>query len=331
MVDRPFDELGVDSFSLLALRVRVEQALGSVDDSVWTALTTPGQLLSLGQRGPEPPPAPAEGRCSRRYRINMPQMALGGLSETWLFKEIGDLHWTMIMTGLDVPSSQLRDGTGERLYATFTRLRMVSTAPLSTFGENEEVVLDGEIARYGAGLFFSESSVAGCDTKTIRASVMSSFSKRSVPTSNTALLKGQPIIPSGCPIRPLAEMPVFGMEYRQRRSAPLPEVLFECPYEILPVHDINGVGLLYFAAYPAISDICELRFIGEGPSWAARVSAVRRDVFYFANCDVGDRLIYRVHGRRDLDNSIEIDSSLSRASDGRLMAFLLTRKQRLDA
>jgi len=58
-----------------------------------------------------------------------------------------------------------------------------------------------------------------------------------------------------------------------------------------PVHDINGVGLLYCAAYPAVSDICELRFIGEGARWAGRTSTVQRDVFFFANCDLGDRLI----------------------------------------
>jgi probable biosynthetic protein (TIGR04098 family) len=156
---------------------------------------------------------------------------------------------------------------------------------------------------------------------------MSSFSKRAITTSNSALLKGQPAIPPDCPIRGLEQMPVFGLEYRERRSTQLPGVLFECPYEILPVHDINGVGLLYFAAYPAISDICEQRFIGQGARWAARTSVVRRDVFYFANCDMDDQLIYRVHARRDLDAGVEIESSISRASDAKLMALLVTYKE----
>ena len=34
------------------------------------------------------------------------------------------------------------------------------------------------------------------------------------------------------------------------------ENLYECHYEILPPHDINGVGLLYFAAYPSVFDLC---------------------------------------------------------------------------
>jgi probable biosynthetic protein (TIGR04098 family) len=126
-------------------------------------------------------------------------------------------------------------------------------------------------------------------------------------------------------------MPAFGMEYQVRRSNPPSNVIFECPYEILPIHDINGVGLLYFAAYPAISDICEQRFMGQGPRWAARASTVERDVYYFANCDIGDRLIYRAHARRDLGAGVEIESSISRESDGKLMAILLTRKDLIGA
>jgi probable biosynthetic protein (TIGR04098 family) len=326
MASRLLADLGVDSFGLISLRARLEQVIGPVEDAVWTSLATPGQILELGRSGSGPAAEVAGGTHSRRYRINMPQMAVGGLSESWLFKEIGDLHWTMIMDGLGVRSSELNDGVGDRLYATFTRLRLVSTASLSSFAENEDVSMKGEITRFGSGLFFSEMALAG-HAKTLRASVMSSFSKRAEVTSNTGLLKGQPVIRPECPIRVLVEMPPFGLGYRERRSSPPSEVLFECPYEILPIHDINGAGLLYFAAYPAISDICEQHFIGQGARWAARASTVERDVFYFANCDMGDRLIYRAHARRDLGTSVEIDSSISRVSDGRLMAFLRTRKE----
>jgi probable biosynthetic protein (TIGR04098 family) len=330
MEGRPLAELGVDSFGLISLRVLVEQVIGPVEDAVWTTLATPGQILELGSAAVGPGEAAMGATHARRFRINMPQMAIGGLSESWLFKEIGDLHWAMIMDGLGVRSSELVDGTGERLYATFTRLRIVSTASISTFAENEEVSLKGEIARYGAGLFFSEMTMTG-QAKTLRVSAMSTFSKRAAVTSNTGLLKGQPIIRPDSPVPVLDQMPPFGVGYQVRRSSPPSDVIFECPYEILPIHDINGAGLLYFAAYPAISDICEQRFIGQGARWAARASTVERDVCYFANCDIGDRLIYRAHSRRDLGTGVEIESSISRESDGKLMALLLTRKELIGA
>ena len=256
-------------------------------------------------------------------------MALSGLSEPWCLKEFGDLHWAMIANGLRVSSSELVDGTGERLYATFTRLRYDSTHPLSAFTENEDVVLEGKISRLGAGIFFSDITLSG-SAKSIKATAMSSFTKRGAPTSNIDLLKGQPNIPDDCPIRVLDKMPGFGREYRKLRDGAISAPLFECGYEIIPYHDINGVGLLYFAAYPTISDICELRYMNVGNGWASRARTVSRDVYYFANSDMDESLIYRVHARRDLDSGIEIESSISRAGDGKPMAYIVTRKEVTD-
>lgn len=166
--------------------------------------------------------------------------------------------------------------------------------------------------------------------KSIKATAMSSFTKRGNPSSNVDLLKGQPNIPDDCPIRVVNEMPSFGREYRQLRDEAISEPLFECDYDIIPYHDINGVGLLYFAAYPTISDICELRYMNVGNKWASRASTVRRDIYYFANSDMDKSLIYRVHARHDLDSGIKIESSISRASDDKPMAYIITMKQVTD-
>jgi probable biosynthetic protein (TIGR04098 family) len=322
-----FAQLGVDSFAMLELRVAIEHASGQpIPDAIWVELETPARLLAhLSEALPAPAPARTGTDIRRQYALNMPQMALGGLSESWLFKEVGDAHWSMITSGLGAPSSALRDGSGDRLYATFTRLRIEATAPLARFEENEHLTLDGRISRFGAGMFFSELAIAGAG-KTIRASIMSSFTKRGSPTSNSSLLKGQPTIPPGCPIPDVAEMPKLGQGYRERRNGTLAPALFEASYNIIPYHDINGVGLLYFAAYPTISDICELKYMGRANDWALEASTVSRDVFYFANSDARDRLIYRVHARHDTASGVDIESSISRASDGAVMAYLVTRK-----
>lgn len=322
-----FTTLGVDSFAMLELRIVIEHAIGAtIPDPVWVQLDSPAQLVAHLGAAPAPvatPPPSADLR--RHYVLNMPQMALGGLSESWLFKELGDAHWSMITSGLGAPSSALRDGNGDRLYATFVRLRIEATVPLARFEENEPLALEGRIGRFGAGMFFSEIALEGVKER-VMASVMSSFTKRGSPTSNTSLLKGQPTIPAGCPIADLCAMPPFGQGYRERRSGTLAPALFETTYDIIPYHDINGVGLLYFAAYPIISDICELKYIDRANNWALEASTVCRDVYYFANCDTQDRLIYRVHARQDTPTGVDLESSLSRASDGALMAYFVTRK-----
>jgi probable biosynthetic protein (TIGR04098 family) len=321
-----FATLGVDSFGMLELRVAIEHAIGTpISDAVWVQLDSPAQLFAHLGEGPAPVITPPPPDLRRHYTLNMPQMALGGLSESWLFKELGDAHWSMITGGLGAPSSALRDGNGDRLYATFTRLRIESTVPLARFEENEPLALEGRISRFGAGMFFSEIALEG-EKKRVMASIMSSFTKRGSPTSNSSLVKGQPSIPAGCPIPDLPAMPPFGQSYRERRSGTPGPALFEATYDIIPYHDINGVGLLYFAAYPIISDICELKYMDRANDWALEASTVRRDVFYFANSDAQDRLIYRVHGRQDTPAGIDLESSLWRASDGALMAYIVTRK-----
>ena len=274
-------------------------------------------------------PLPPTG-LSRRYLLNMPQMSLCGLSENWLFKELGDIHWSMLVEGLGVPTDAILDESGSRLYATFCRVHIEPSAPLATFKENEEIAGNGLIRRYGQGLFFSEIDFLG-DGRSIRANVMSSFAKRGIENSNVDLVKaGVPVISDDCLIENLPAMPTFGSEYNIRRNTPPGPPLFECEYQINPYLDINGVGLLYFAAYQAISDTCELQYIGNGLQWAQEMSTVERDIFYFANIDINEKLFYRVHDRRDVGSEVEIESSLSRSSDGVLMAYALTRKARIE-
>ncbi|HEY0991317.1 MAG TPA: Pnap_2097 family protein [Kofleriaceae bacterium] len=333
-----FADLGIDSFAMVELRVDVERLIGHpLPDAVWLALASPADLLeAVGSQPPARHPARRAGDMLRRdYALNMPHMALGGLSEYWLCKELGDAHWAMITEGLGVASSELRDGQGDRLYATFTRLCFTAGSPLRSFVENEQASLTARIERTGAAMFFSEQTFAAAGA-TIAASVMSTFARRGSATSNTSLTRGQPAVPASCPIVDRGAMPEIGTGYRARRAALISEaaslpVLYERTYDILPYHDINGVGLLYFAAYPVISDLCELTYMSRGNDWAMQASTLARDVCYLANCDLGDGIVYRVHARRDEPGAIELETSLSRTSDGRLMAYLVTRKEVRDA
>lgn len=334
--DRPFRDLSIDSFGLLDLRVRLEREAGVIlSDLDWVGFGRPADLLahcatqladgggaSLGS-GSVGPAEPA--RLARRHNVEMPQMAVGGLSESWLFKELGDLHWALITRGLNTRSSAIRDGVGDRLYATFVRVRMNADRPLSSFTENEALDIDARIARYGAGVFVSQATAMGAET-TVTADIASSFSKRGEASGNTQLLKGQPLIPPGCGIPELERSPDLLAGHRARRADMVPDALFSCEYTPQPYHDLNGVGLLYFAAYPVISDLCALRFVDRGNRWAVETSTLSRDVCYFGNCDLDDRILYRLHRFEEVDGALVIENTLWRVSDGAPMAHVLTRK-----
>lgn len=319
-------DLGFDSFGLVSLRAEIETAFNiDLPDSDWMRVERAADIIALlpDERRREAAVASISPAKSRREReIGMPQMAIGGLSESWLFKELGDMHWEMLTRSLGVSSREIADEAGDRLYATFTCIKLRLAAPLSRFRENDVLAMDLESSRFGGGLFFSTVTLtAGAQSGS--AEIMSSFSKFGESGSNTSLVKGQPVIPPGFRIKSHTEAPEVVAEYRQARSLDLTRVLFESEYELIAYHDINGVGLLYFAAYPMINDICATRYLGTDAPF--NYSTIEREIFYFANSGPDDRLVYRIHSDGAESGSRDILSSLNRKSDGRLMAVVKTR------
>ena len=257
----------------------------------------------------------------RDYPVNMPQMAMGGLSESWLFKELGDLHWVLITEGLGAVSSEMADANGDRLYPTFTRIRFRASTPLARFRENDTLHAAGSIERFGSTYFFTHWSLAGT-SGSIDAMLMSTFTKRSAEQSNTGLLKGVPLIPEDCAIPQCPAQPEFAVAFRRHRLANERPDSFSTEYALNPPTDVNGVGLLYFAAYPLITDTCEARAHASAVDWHMDRSVIARDLFYSANCDLHDRIVYRRHSADDA----RLEASLSRASDGKMMAFVQTER-----
>jgi probable biosynthetic protein (TIGR04098 family) len=125
----------------------------------------------------------------------------------------------------------------------------------------------------------------------------------------------------------LQQKPRFAAEYSEaRRAGSHDEAVYTSDYGINPYHDINGVGLVYFAAYPTIVDTCELEQIGEGPAWASRASTVLRDVMYFSNADANDTLVYSLLEQVKKGNIIESRAMISNKESGLIMALVRTSK-----
>ena len=271
--------------------------------------------------------APLTGRSHRAYVLNMPQMALSGLSESWLFKEVGDIHWGMITQYLQSPSSAITDDLGDRLYATFTRIMLTAAPSLRGFRENQAFDIRSGLERYGASFFFGSHQVSGPEGS-CTATTMSTFAKYGERGENTSLIKGTPILPVPDGLPSIASFPAFGTAYRNRRAAEPAPAVYSCDYEILPPHDINGVGLLYFAAYPMVFDLCFER--NEGKGFLLGTSTVSKDICYFANSEPTETLQFDLQSRTEADGQIRHVASLSRKSDGKRMAEITSVKQRVE-
>jgi len=269
-------------------------------------------------------------------------MAVEALSENWLLKELGNLHWEMICNGLHTKSFDLKNDTGNRLYATFVRIRIRCAGSLKSFRENDHVELSGNINRFGNSMYFSEIGFESADSK-INAELMTTFSIRDA-VDNTRLAKSEPDVAVN-DVEKLKKFPAFGNEYRLVKKGILKElkhedlvfevsdeIKFETEYELNPYYDLNGVNLLYFAAYPIINDVCEARFFNKKTPkkrWEQNYYTSYKDILYYANCNIDDRIIYQMNDYKTINDNEDmlISSTLRRKSDGAIIARIFSVKK----
>lgn len=297
-------------------------------------------------------------RDKRNISLSLPHLLAGGVSENWLLKEMGDLHWTMISDCLGVSTTRIANSEGNRLNAAFVRLQWQADASLYAFKENEELVMKGDLSLYGNKMFLSDQQIS-CGNKSIKASLVSVFSSKG-PAGNNELKQSAPQSIDTADVFRHRKMPAFAKEYIATKgffSNPpddatgkdrkisfggasfslVEKPLFTLKYLVDHYDDINGVGLLYFASYSRINDKCEFHYFkdrivddGTGCSWAAASSCIARDIFYFGNADSGEELLYSLEEYSFIgDDKIQLTSSLYREKDNSLIAKIFTIKQLL--
>jgi probable biosynthetic protein (TIGR04098 family) len=352
-----FREAGLDSLDLVSIRAELENRFDySIPEARWMNFSSLAEVIRFCMETSGVDSEAATGATSlgnsedifredntnRTFSIGMPQMATGSLSENWLFKELGDMHWNMLCRGLNVDSSRLTDALGNRLYPTFVRIRLNMPSSLFAFTENSVAELTGDMSRFGRGIYYSQLRFA-TPRASIDANLMTSFAVRG-DSSNSNLVKSCPDLLDNH-VHGLALNPLFGEEYRRFKKDPpdyvdlagvklsvTDNVLFETVYRLNPYVDVNGANLLYFAAFPTINDYCESVYLNETAwchdlPWEQQSATIARDIFYFANCDIHERVIYRLHGCDTLpDGCFKLSSSLTRQSDGVIMARIFTVK-----
>lgn len=340
----PLKQTHIDSLDILVIRVALEKHFDiEIPDIIWYKYETLAEALKYFHENKTEKLERKEFGAIRTkntddIEIRMPQMSNSALSESWLLKYLGDKHWSLISEGFNITSSQFRDSNDNRIYSTFIRINY-SVSALDKFRENEKLKFTSEISGFGANTFLSHINGEG-STKHINANLLTTFSIR-VKDDNNEIHKGNiDLIPST--ISQISNTPIFLNDYRLLRKDLLDEiktefgvfpitdkVIFSCDYNINIYYDINGVGLLYFAAYPIISDLCSLQYfkIREASSH----QTIYRDIFYFANCNPTDKIIFQLNFIDENQAMTRTLTSLFRKSDNILLAKILTVKQMRDS
>jgi probable biosynthetic protein (TIGR04098 family) len=249
-----------------------------------------------------------ERSVKRTFSIGMPQMAVGCLSENWLLKELGSLHWDRLCDSLSTTSHSLTDTQGRRLYATFVRIKFDLAENLAAFHEGDTLAMSIDVWRFGRSTILSTIEISS-DRSAGQAQLMTTFSFRN-HEDNKALAKSEPKNEYNATVKSLAATPSFFTEYSEVRRAHgrrKLEGLFEA-YQINPFIDSNGANLLYFASYQSIHDFLSARAT---PSLFTK----SRDICYFRNCDLSDKIalqgdvLFRVSDRESVAHVTTVKTS----------------------
>src|SRR4051812_49409238 len=278
----------------------------------------------------------------RRVRIGMPQLDAGGLSENWLWRYAGDLHWEEISRHFGSASHDIRSEVGQRLYPTFVAVRARYPGSLANICEND--VLDARInvvpceraCAYGrmmGRVARRRMSLELLTTFAIRET--SGVLKMSMPAARLA--NRWPAVDSVPPLARLARAGRRGETGQDSFSGALlgnrGAALGMIRLEPSPYTDYNGAGLLYFASYPTIADTAErhlVRTLGlarrDLPDWALVTSVVRRDLFFYRNLPLGQAVRVELLTFERRTRGVKTHLRLRQDASGEVMADVVTRK-----
>ncbi len=315
------NDLGADSWQYLEFRTELERTfhvtipdqevdrLATLEECVrliaemttrtGASVGTPARTASGGHRESE-----REWKNGNAYlmedgsyyvdvEVGIPLMGRNNLAETPLMKLLGEMRWNHINQFTRVPSKQLVDETGDRLYATFyyVKIQFPRQTPMASFGENDRFTIVNTLNSYGNSVmdgyafFYPASWPAERKIPLKNGRQAEEMGIPYIRSSNifvkmlqgaSWLKKSRPAQPGVDNIPKIAEVPdtypLIKKAGQEGSFGPVPENFsritperLRIEYQIEPDRDLNGVGLLYFANYCMIQDIAERRLLPERP------------------------------------------------------------------
>ena len=280
--------------------------------------------------------------------IHLPQTDATGLSENWLFKHCGEMHWDYLCAAMGISgvnSKEMRDDAGNRLYPTFVAIRGRYDHPLCTVQMDQHFQTTVKLNHFGRAFFHSTIAFKNQEAR-FDLEMLTTFVARdknglndlhqSLPSANLAynsepLNAPPPILKLSRKLRhdDLSEYDFLGYQFSLSERDPGLQISFEPS----PYIDYNGAGLLYFAAYPTIADTLERQLIarhelaGTERDWTVQSSTVARDVFYYRNLDLGKRLVAALKRFDRAGENVILHTRLSDEVSGKPLADIITAKR----
>ncbi len=227
--------------------------------------------------------------------LGMPHLCMSGLSETWLLKECGHRHWSMLAAAAGLSAPEFRDPAGNPVYAAFLSVS-IRDAAFDAAREHGRLAFASRLARLSRTRFMSRHRVSVAEASIGEITMISSFVRRLREGGNhhiartevSALrqvaldIEAERYVSEDAALRSDRWDMHLGFE-RGRASIIDRFVVDPCPGQ-----DFNGADFLYFASYQAFVDRAEWAFFRPRPPFPITRA---RDIAYLGNINPGERLI----------------------------------------
>jgi probable biosynthetic protein (TIGR04099 family) len=272
-------------------------------------------------------PPPYDG-MAQAIVLGMPQLCRGGLSETWLLKDIGHRHWTLLAHALGQSVPDFEDARGVPVHAAFNAVSL-RQGDLGAVRANAALQVASEVSRLSNTQFRTLHRLTTAGRMVAEVEVISVFVKRMVPGVNRSAVSATPV---GLPPL-LGRIPATGFAaeasalrgerwdqhfgFRRLEGWPQAELVIDpCPSQ-----DFNGAGFLYCAMFQSFVDRAEWAFFRITDR---QLATRRRDLIYRGNIDVGDRVVISLMAVVRDDRSLSHWCRLTRQGGGETLADIFT-------
>ncbi|RAR57953.1 putative biosynthetic protein (TIGR04099 family) [Paraburkholderia unamae] len=282
--------------------------------------------------------APSPGRTQTpagsrtHYVAGMPELAFAGLSEQWLLRTCGQLHWNALAGQAGFATPDFFDDEGQKSYAAFTAIR-VREARFEEVGEHQRFAIEADVQRIAHARHFGVFRVFTPESAIARVEMISTFVRREHSGDNRSVCRAmfdsapQRVTPPGA-----GELAAQAKRFRTgdwTRHGRLDRMQHATQHVVeylpCPSLDFNGAHLLYFASFQSMVERAEWHWRSAPQS--APPCLVERDMAFYGNANVGDRLTLSFGARHAGHDGLSHWCSIARAGDGVRIADVVTHKR----
>lgn len=262
-----------------------------------------------------PPPSRlvADPGWSGTVHLGMPHLVPGGLSETWLLRHLGDVHWQMLARQLGCAPSRITDRTGARVYAAFRHVTLEGLR-LDAAQEDGRLETRSHLWRLSRTQVLSRHALALDGVPAGSATLVSALVRREA-ASNHRICRVE--VPG------LADLPGWDGARPAPLDLPVAPEGARLTFTPCPSEDFNGAGFLYFSSYVGLA---ERALFFHAPTTARACTTRLRRIAYHGNIDPGDVVEIATHLSGTPEGGGVCTTRLLRQADGVMLAQMVALK-----